>query len=77
MSSAPGVCRSGWTIGPAAMRLSLFARARRATGGQRGERDGQTGEADDTVHDHVGVGDEVSQLRYDVGERQRVGDGGP
>ena len=28
-SSAPGVARSGWTTGPAAIRLSLLARARR------------------------------------------------
>ena len=55
----------------------LVRQGEAATGGQRGQRDGQTGEADDTVHDHVGVGDEVSQLRYDLGERQRLGDLGP
>ena len=40
--------------GPAAIRLSLLARARRLPAAQRGDRDRQPGEADDRVDDDVG-----------------------
>ena len=61
-SSAPGVARSGCTTGPAAIRLSLLARASRLPAAQRGDGDRQPGEADDGVDDDVGGLDEVGQV---------------
>ena len=54
-SSAPGVRRTRWTTGPPAMSDSLLARARRRPACERGQRDGEAGEADHPVHAHVGL----------------------
>ena len=83
-SSAPGVARSGCTTGPAAIRLSLLARARRLPARSVAIVTAQAGEADHGVDDDVGGLDHVGQVadHLDAGQRRghlgaarRVGDG--
>ena len=76
-SSAPGVGRSGCTTGPAAIRLSLLASARRLPARSVRDRDRQAGEADDGVDHDVGVVDQVGEVGDHLGERQRGGHLGP
>ena len=66
----PGSAAAAGRPGPAAIRLSLLASARRLPACKRLDRDGQPGEADDTVDDDVGDLDDVGQV---VDHRDRDG----
>ena len=73
-SSAPGTERNGCTTGPAAIRLSLLARASRLPADSVAIGHRQPGEADDGVDDDVGVVDEVGESSTTVADGQRGGD---
>ena len=76
-SSAPGVARSGCTTGPAAMSDSLLASARRLPARSVSRVTVEAGEADDAVHDDVGVGGQAGEVGDHLGEGQRLGHLGP
>jgi len=70
--TAPGTERSGWTTGPAAIRLSLLASARRLPARSVSRVNRQAGESDDGVHHDVGGAHHVGECARHLCEGQRI-----